>query len=446
MNGPFDRSRPPGNTSPKTVFLAVLGLFFIAGAVLGAPGAGPDGLPPTRVLFIGNSYTYYNDLPDILAALAGAGGRPLEVKMVAPGGWRLKDQWEKGEALPTLHGAHWNFVVLQDQSTLGVGLYIDGKTRVDGDAVFRPYALKWAQAIVRDGAVPVFYLTWARQASPEDQDRLSYAYMTAARASLAKVAPVGLAWQRVREQRPEIELFQPDGSHPSPAGSYLAACAIYAVIFGRSPEGLPGRVRGRPVNLDTERVEDDKDAILVDLQPEEARLLQSAAWTAWQEISEHGGYLSFPEPEPAMLAPPPEGIRLSAVDLEGSWEGELIFHPSGPIRMTMLVRRVGDGWAARLTLDYRAPDIADESVDIEAFAVDEKTITFVFPRSAATAGLDIRFRGVATGRDELLGTAEASRPSADAPLRLLGSWHALRLQNSPKGQHHEKTCLSFDAP
>jgi len=410
----------------KRPLLFIIGVVLVA-AVSSAPTTLEPAAPPARrVLFIGNSYTYFNNLPGILLALAEAAGRRLEVRMVAPGGWRLKDHWEKGEALKTLRDGRWDYVILQDQSTLGVNLYVDGKTRVDGDAEFRPSALKWGQEIARSGAMPVFYLTWSRKASPEDQDRLTSAYMTAARESRARVAPVGLAWKRVREQHPEIELFQPDGSHPTPAGSYLAACVIYSALFDQSPAGLPGRIGGNPVNLDTGKVEEDKTAVLVDLQPGEIRTLQSTAWAVWRELKEQGGYLSITAPDPPALAPLPEGVRLAAVELEGTWKGELLFHPSGPIQMTLQVRRAGDGWTGRLALDYRPQDIGDESADLERLDVAERTITFAFPRSPATADLRIDFRAVATGPDELSGTAEASRSLEGGSLRLLGTWHARR--------------------
>ena len=75
----------------------------------------------TRILFIGNSYTYFNNLPEIFAKLAQAGHRgKIETRMVAPGGWRLKDHWEKGTARKSLNHERWDFVVLQDQSTLGM--------------------------------------------------------------------------------------------------------------------------------------------------------------------------------------------------------------------------------------------------------------------------------------------------------------------------------------
>src|SRR5215471_15592197 len=90
-----------------------------------------------RVLFIGNSYTYFNNLPEIFTKLAQSGHQgKVETMMAAPGGWRLKDHWEKGDALKALHEGKWDYVVLQDQSTLGVDYFLEGKLHVTSDEVF----------------------------------------------------------------------------------------------------------------------------------------------------------------------------------------------------------------------------------------------------------------------------------------------------------------------
>src|SRR5262249_13693322 len=131
----------------------------------------------TRILFVGNSYTYFNDLPEIVSGLARYGNQcTVQTRMVAPGGWRLKDHWEKGIARQLLDAEKWDFVVLQDQSTLGMDYWVDGKGHVNSDAVFRPYALKWAAAVRASGAMPVFFLTWAGENAPEDQPALNCAY------------------------------------------------------------------------------------------------------------------------------------------------------------------------------------------------------------------------------------------------------------------------------
>lgn len=100
---------------------------------------------------------------------------------------------------------------------------------------------KWAAEIRKAEALTVFYLTWARKATPDDQSVLNDAYVKAARANRAMVAPVGMAWNEVRQKHPSIDLFYTDGSHPSAAGTYLAACTFYAALFNASPVGLPAK-------------------------------------------------------------------------------------------------------------------------------------------------------------------------------------------------------------
>ena len=186
---------------------AILSIFLLLVSVVVAQ---PES-PVTRVLFVGNSYVYFNNLPEILTKLAEVGlQRRIETRMIAPGGWKLKDHWEKGEALKALHESKWDYVVLQDQSTLGVNYYLEGKPRVTTDEIFRPYAIRWAAEIRKAGGTPVFYLTWARRATPEDQAALNYAYMRSARDSASLVAPVGPAWSRLRQRQPAIELFAGD--------------------------------------------------------------------------------------------------------------------------------------------------------------------------------------------------------------------------------------------
>jgi hypothetical protein len=257
-----------------------------------------------RVLFIGNSYTYFNNLPEVFAKLGDAGHqKKVAFVMQAPGGWRLKDHWDRGEARKALSGQKWDYVVLQDQSQLGDDHVIDGKPRITTDENFHPTAVEIAKAIRDAGAIPVFYLTWAKKAVPEDQAMLDNAYFRAAKETKSIVAPGGIAWAEVRSKHPSVELYIADGSHPTAAGTYLAACVFYATIFGRSPVGLPSKIVGAPVNLDTERVESGKSAVLVDIKPEQARILQQAAWQASLRLRRNGGFLPQ-EQVPALASQP----------------------------------------------------------------------------------------------------------------------------------------------
>lgn len=413
----------------KTFHKLIASIFF---ALLLIPaGVFVEGKPPEpqslRVLFIGNSYTYFNNLPEIFAKLAESGRQAtVETRMEAPGGWRLKDHWEKGEAPKTLRDGKWDYVVLQEQSTLGFNLFVEGRPRIVSDEFFEPYAVKWASEIRKAGATPVFYLTWARKTNPEDQAALNYAYVHAANESGAQVAPVGIAWTEVRQEQPAIELYMNDGSHPSPAGTYLAGCTLYASIFHQSPVGLPGKISGIPINPNTAKEETGKIATLVDLPADPARALQTAAWNAWQKLKENGGYLKVSPVSMPSLPPLPIGLQLSSIDLEGTWSGNLLLYPPPylPTEMVLQMRRDNSNWRGRLKLSFHSANQPDRSFDLGDLRLDERELTFTDP--TGMPGLKVHFRGVSPRSNELQGTAEATRESPDSPVRLLGTWKLRR--------------------
>jgi hypothetical protein len=188
-----------------------------------------------RVLFIGNSYTYSNDLPRMVAALARAGGqRPLHYEMETPGGYSLENHWNDGRALARVQARAWDFVVLQDQSQMPLG---------NRRAMFE-YARRFETEIGMQGTKTILYMTWARLDRPDDQSPISQSYTELARELRARLAPVGNAWRTALAGDPQLVLHDADGSHPTPAGTYLTACVFYATLYGRSPEGLPGGVAG----------------------------------------------------------------------------------------------------------------------------------------------------------------------------------------------------------
>ena len=195
----------------------------------------------TRVLFVGNSYTSVNDLPATFAALARAGGHATTTSMLAPGGAYLADEVGSSEMANRL-ATGWDVVVLQEQSQLAAVPRLRS-SRVD------PAVRSLAGMIRASAALPVLFMTWAhRDGWPElglatyeaMQREVDDGYLVMAREIQVPVAPVGYAWWIVHRQAPAIELWQSDGSHPSAAGTYLAACVFYAVIFRQSPEGLAG--------------------------------------------------------------------------------------------------------------------------------------------------------------------------------------------------------------
>jgi hypothetical protein len=191
--------------------------------------ANPDPTP-SRILFIGNSYTSRNELPRLLAELAAAAEHPrrMEFELVFAGGASLKRHWNAGIAREKLARLSWNYVVLQEQSTLPV----------KNPVRYQESVRLFAPEIDRHGAKPVLYLTWARQQAPDTQESITRAVEEIAAEINAVVVPVGLAWRSVIAKYGDIALYTDDGSHPTAAGSYLAACVFLASLFGEAPRGF----------------------------------------------------------------------------------------------------------------------------------------------------------------------------------------------------------------
>jgi hypothetical protein len=186
--------------------------------------------PDSRVLFIGNSYTSRNQLPRLLADLAAGAEHPrrVEVDAIVAGGASLKRHWNAGFAQQALARLSWNYVVLQEQSTLPL------KNR----ARYHDNVRLFAPEIARRGAKTVLYLTWSRRQAPDTQDRITSAVEEVGAEIDALVVPVGPAWQAAMAEDSDLTLYTDDGSHPTALGSYLAACVFHVSLFGEAPRGF----------------------------------------------------------------------------------------------------------------------------------------------------------------------------------------------------------------
>lgn len=103
---------------------------------------------------------------------------------------------------------------------------------------FEKYVKQHADAIRKAGSIPFVVMTWPRKDKPEDIRKLADTTIRIANQADARVVPVGLAFMEAIRERPELELYMPDKSHPSAAGTYLYGAVLYGVLFHRSPEAI----------------------------------------------------------------------------------------------------------------------------------------------------------------------------------------------------------------
>ena len=183
---------------------------------------------PIRILFVGNSLTYANDLPATVCALARATGKRVVCESVAKPDYSLEDHWNEREARNAI-ARGWDFVVLQQGPS----------ALPESRRLLIAYTKRFDAEIRQAGARTALYMVWPSRARRADFPGVSQSYAAAAKAVKGLLIPAGDAWRAAWASDPKLPLYGPDGFHPSASGSYLAALVIYGQLFGEVAPIMP---------------------------------------------------------------------------------------------------------------------------------------------------------------------------------------------------------------
>jgi hypothetical protein len=206
--------------------------------------------PPTSAIYIGNSFYYYNNsLHGHVTQLLGSTSPATRMRAVSVtisgSGWDWHDveSYFRPNALASYSFDRNNSIVFNDpkEKLFDVAIMMDCSQcplHPQLKKTFAEYAKKHSDTVRKHGAQPVFFMSWAYSDKPEMTDQLAEAYTKAANENGAYVIPAGLAFANSIGKKPGLDLYAPDKRHPSLAGTYLAACTVYASLFKKSPVGL----------------------------------------------------------------------------------------------------------------------------------------------------------------------------------------------------------------
>jgi len=187
-----------------------------------------------KFLFIGNSFTARNDLPGLIARLAELQGQNIQHRLISAGGASLRAHWNAGTAAEAIRNGKYDYVVLQEQSTLPI----------KNAQRFHENVRLFQDTIKEAGSTMVLYLTWARENAPQTQQKLTVAYTSIGRKLGAVVVPVGVAWEKYLAKYEQPVLHDKDKSHPTLAGTYLAACTFVGALFRENLDNYDYEVAG----------------------------------------------------------------------------------------------------------------------------------------------------------------------------------------------------------
>lgn len=188
----------------------------------------PDG--GHHVLFVGNSLTYFNDLPGTVSRLAGSAGDTIRVKAVAEPDFAVIDHaLGASNAVEVIRKERWEYVILQ-QGPTPLPLYRDTLIR----------ATQLLDSPIRAaGATSAQLMVWTPASRPDIYEEVKLSCRLAAEAVGGVVFPAGAAWREALAADPQLPLYASDGFHPAPLGTYLTALVIYEEITGHDARNLP---------------------------------------------------------------------------------------------------------------------------------------------------------------------------------------------------------------
>lgn len=173
-----------------------------------------------KILFIGNSHTYYNDMPLMVQKRALEEGYDCSVTMLAHGGWYLEQHAGEPDVRFNILYGGFDYVVLQEHAH-----------PFGPEEKFREAAVSLSRMIRKAGSIPVLYEIWAKKTEPEAQAHISETHEAIAAEIGALLAPVGENWWSYQKSQGNTEMYDEDGAHASKAGSDFAAKYIWETIW-----------------------------------------------------------------------------------------------------------------------------------------------------------------------------------------------------------------------
>ena len=228
--------------------------FFIFFISFGLAANNDTNLSNKNILFVGNSYLYYNDsLHNHVKRMAIERFPSYEEKFIY-----------KSSTIGGARSWHHNFKHLLESKNLGVNESFDLLILQGGSAeplsknsraVFKNTVKEVNEIAKEYGTKLALYMTHAyvvpdKRYEANMINKISSLYINAGKENNVKVIPVGIGFENAYKENPNIQLHNPDGTHPSLLGTYLAACIVYGVLYDDSPVGIDYNYYGKVSDQD----------------------------------------------------------------------------------------------------------------------------------------------------------------------------------------------------
>jgi len=203
------------------LFVNLLAIVCLTINVFACSKNGSDSNTVKRILFVGNSLTYTNDLPAIITKLAEKKGVKIIAEMLAYPNYALEDHWNDGIIQSLLASKNFDFVVVQQGPS----------SQNDGRVMLLDYGARIKAECEKFNTKLAFFMVWPAFSNFNNFDGVIKNYTDAAVATNSLLCPVGKVWKEYMTATNDYSCYGPDMFHPSQKGSEKAAEVIYGTLF-----------------------------------------------------------------------------------------------------------------------------------------------------------------------------------------------------------------------
>ena len=193
-------------------------------SLLPGPGSAQQGKTERKILFVGNSLTYYNHLPGLLREIAVQDGVQLTYSHFLLPDYSLEDHWKDKKVQQEIASGNYDVVLVQQGPS----------ALPESQKLLVRFTRAFSELTKRHHATLALFMVWPSKARYADFDKVITSYSKAASQTNSLLCPAGIAWQRAWRMDSSLALYGPDEFHPSLAGSVLSALAIYGSLWKKS--------------------------------------------------------------------------------------------------------------------------------------------------------------------------------------------------------------------
>ena len=237
-------------------------------------------------------------MPEMLKVIAAKNQVTINTKLIAHGGYALKNHLKDGFVDKALDSISWDFVVLNEQSMLGTNYVVDGINRIRESPSFYNAVREFDLKIRKNGGKTVIISLYPRNLSPiNDIEILKYSYMKIAKELKIILSPVSYAWNDILKSENKWLLYKEDNIHPTPLGSFITASVLYSTITQRKSKVIVGEIKGNLIDELDGVIYQDSVVRLLKIDKLKSKLINDIAYKNVDNLIKAGGYYQLKMPK-----------------------------------------------------------------------------------------------------------------------------------------------------